>query len=295
MGALSRGRARARAGRRLRGRRSGRGLPASSSASRAGARGRGRGSTSSTTAAWAGSATPTRGGAGAARACAADPSLELAGVWTHFATADEPRVRLLRRAARALRARSPSAVKAEFPGVIAPRRQQRRDVFREPALPLRHGPLRSRGLRARSVPGRPGRARPGAGALAALLRRRRQALPGRRQRRLRPDLERAGGDLGRRAADRLRRRGAPRRSPTTPRCSSAAAATRWSARSRWTTSRSTSAPETEVEPGDEAVLIGAQGEEAILAEEVAARLGTINYEVTCGISARVPRRAVSAR
>ncbi len=47
--------------------------------------------------------------------------------------------------------------------------------------------------------------------------------------------------------------------------------------------------ETEVEPGDEAVLIGVQGEEAILAEEVAARLGTINYEVTCGISARVPR------
>jgi alanine racemase len=48
-------------------------------------------------------------------------------------------------------------------------------------------------------------------------------------------------------------------------------------------------PETEVEPGEEAVLIGAQGEEAILAEEVAARLETINYEVTCGISARVPR------
>ena len=47
--------------------------------------------------------------------------------------------------------------------------------------------------------------------------------------------------------------------------------------------------ETEVEPGDEAVLIGAQGEDAILAEEVAARLDTINYEVTCGISARVPR------
>jgi len=49
-------------------------------------------------------------------------------------------------------------------------------------------------------------------------------------------------------------------------------------------------PETEVEPGDEAVLIGAQGDDAIPAEEVAARLGTINYEVTCGISARVPRR-----
>jgi alanine racemase len=50
-------------------------------------------------------------------------------------------------------------------------------------------------------------------------------------------------------------------------------------------------PETEVEPGDEAVLIGAQGEEEIRAEEVARRLDTINYEVTCGISARVPRIA----
>jgi alanine racemase len=41
--------------------------------------------------------------------------------------------------------------------------------------------------------------------------------------------------------------------------------------------------------GTEAVLIGRQGQERILAEEVARRLGTINYEVTCGISARVPR------
>jgi alanine racemase len=51
-------------------------------------------------------------------------------------------------------------------------------------------------------------------------------------------------------------------------------------------------PDTEVEPGEEAVLIGAQGEETIRAEEVARRLGTINYEVTCGISARVPREEV---
>ena len=42
-------------------------------------------------------------------------------------------------------------------------------------------------------------------------------------------------------------------------------------------------------PGAEAVLIGAQGGERILAEEWARRLDTINYEVTCGISARVPR------
>ncbi len=41
--------------------------------------------------------------------------------------------------------------------------------------------------------------------------------------------------------------------------------------------------------GTEAVLIGARAGERILAEDVAGRLGTINYEVTCGISARVPR------
>jgi alanine racemase len=50
-------------------------------------------------------------------------------------------------------------------------------------------------------------------------------------------------------------------------------------------------PETEVQSGDEAVLIGRQGEEEILAEEVARRLETINYEVTCAISPRVPRRS----
>jgi alanine racemase len=49
-------------------------------------------------------------------------------------------------------------------------------------------------------------------------------------------------------------------------------------------------PETDVVAGDEAVLIGAQGDERILCEEVARRLATINYEVTCGVSARVPRR-----
>jgi alanine racemase len=48
-------------------------------------------------------------------------------------------------------------------------------------------------------------------------------------------------------------------------------------------------PETDVEPGDPAVLIGGQGGERILCEEVARRLRTINYEVTCGLSARVRR------
>jgi alanine racemase len=41
--------------------------------------------------------------------------------------------------------------------------------------------------------------------------------------------------------------------------------------------------------GDEVVLIGRQGEAEITAEDVAGRLGTISYEVTCGVSARVPR------
>jgi alanine racemase len=50
-------------------------------------------------------------------------------------------------------------------------------------------------------------------------------------------------------------------------------------------------PETVVESGAEAVLIGRQGGEEIRAEEIAARLGTINYEVTTAILPRVPRRA----
>jgi alanine racemase len=50
--------------------------------------------------------------------------------------------------------------------------------------------------------------------------------------------------------------------------------------------------DTTAEPGAPAVLIGAQGEERILCEDVAGRLQTINYEVTCGISSRVPRAYV---
>lgn len=41
--------------------------------------------------------------------------------------------------------------------------------------------------------------------------------------------------------------------------------------------------------GDEVVLIGAQGDQRIRAEDWAARLGTIGYEIVCGIGARVPR------
>ena len=44
-----------------------------------------------------------------------------------------------------------------------------------------------------------------------------------------------------------------------------------------------------VRVGDEVVLMGTQGDEHITATEWADRLGTISYEVVCGISARVPR------
>lgn len=45
----------------------------------------------------------------------------------------------------------------------------------------------------------------------------------------------------------------------------------------------------EVAVGDEVVLVGAQGDECIRAEEWAARLGTIGYEIVCAVSTRVPR------
>ena len=45
----------------------------------------------------------------------------------------------------------------------------------------------------------------------------------------------------------------------------------------------------EVSIGDEAVLLGSQGEERITAEEIARKIGTISYEVFCNVSARVPR------
>ncbi len=45
--------------------------------------------------------------------------------------------------------------------------------------------------------------------------------------------------------------------------------------------------------GEPAVLVGAQGGERILAEELARRLGTINYEVTCALLPRVAREYVA--
>lgn len=47
-----------------------------------------------------------------------------------------------------------------------------------------------------------------------------------------------------------------------------------------------------VEPGDEVILIGRQGHARVTADDLAAWMGTINYEVVCGVSERVPREYV---
>lgn len=51
---------------------------------------------------------------------------------------------------------------------------------------------------------------------------------------------------------------------------------------------------TNAQVGDEAVLIGRQGAEQITADEVAARYGTISYEVTSALLPRLPRVYINA-
>jgi alanine racemase len=48
-----------------------------------------------------------------------------------------------------------------------------------------------------------------------------------------------------------------------------------------------------VQPGDEVVLLGGQGSETITADDWAAMLGTISYEVVCGVGPRMPRIVVN--
>ena len=50
-----------------------------------------------------------------------------------------------------------------------------------------------------------------------------------------------------------------------------------------------------VERGDEVVLLGSQGGERITPWDWARSLETIAYEITCGISKRVPRRFLDTR
>jgi len=222
-----------------------------------------------------------------ARACDADPDLELAGVWTHFATADEPDSAFFDEQLARFEAVA-AAVKTEFPGAIA-HAANSAAVFREPRS---HFDMARCGVAVYGLD--PFQGDPAERGLAPALSLRSYvadvkhfpagASAGYGQRWKAPEDTWVGviplgyGDGVRRGltnnAEVLVR---GRRQPLVGTVS-------------MDNVTIDLGPETEVEPGDEAVLIGAQGEDAILAEEVAARLGTINYEVTCGISSRVPRR-----
>jgi alanine racemase len=224
-----------------------------------------------------------------ARACDADPSLQLAGVWTHFATADEPDSSFFDEQLARFEAVA-TAVKAEFPGVIA-HAANSAAVYRDPrshfdmvrcgvavyGLDPFQGDPAERGLEpALSL----------RSYVADVKRFAAGASAGYGQRWVAPQETWVGvvplgyGDGVRRGlsnnAEVLVR---GHRHPLVGTVS-------------MDNITIDLGPETAVEPGEEAVLIGSQDGETIRVEEVAARLETINYEVTCGISARVPRRPV---
>ncbi len=221
-----------------------------------------------------------------ARACAADPDLELAGVWTHFATADEPDSEYFHQQ-RERFAAVVATVKAEFPGVLA-HAANSAAVFRDPRS---HFDMARCGVAVYGLD--PFQGDPAERGLAPAL-----------------SLRSYVADVKRFAVGESAGYGRTWRAPTDTwvgvlplgygdgvrRGLSNNAEVLIGGR-RYPLVGTVSmdnitvdlGPETEVEPGAEAVLIGEQGGERILAEEVAGWLGTINYEITCGISARVPR------
>ncbi len=121
---------------------------------------------------------PRSGQPGRERGRSSMPGVELAGVMTHFATADElddegffaPQLAAFTSWAAPLKASTPQLIVHAANSAA---------MLRERERPVRHGPLRHRRLRHGSVRQDPGRARARAGARAELLRRRGQALRGR--------------------------------------------------------------------------------------------------------------------
>jgi alanine racemase len=224
-----------------------------------------------------------------ARACAADPDLELAGVWTHFATADEPDddegyfdAQLARFDEFA------SAAKAEFPGALA-HAANSAAVFREPRS---HHDFARCGVAVYGLD--PFQGDPAGRGLAPALSLHSYVAAVKRF----PAGQSAGYGRSWRAAaetwvgvvpvgygDGVRR-------ALSNRAEVLVGGVRRPVVGTISMDNLTVdlGPEGTVEVGEEAVLIGAQGEDRIRAEELAAHLGTINYEITCGISPRVPRR-----
>jgi alanine racemase len=224
-----------------------------------------------------------------ARACEEDPSLQLAGVWTHFATADEPDSPFFDEQLGRFEAVA-TAVKAEFPSAIA-HAANSAAVFREPRS---HFDMARCGVAVYGLD--PFQGDPAERGLAPALSLRsyvadvKRFAPGASAgygQRWRAEKATWVGVIPLGYGDGVRRGlgnnaevlVGGRRHPLVGTVS-------------MDNVTIDLGPETAVEPGAEAVLIGAQGDDAIRAEEMAARLGTINYEVTCGVSARVPRRAV---
>jgi alanine racemase len=223
-----------------------------------------------------------------ARACAEDPVLELAGIWTHFATADEPDSTFFNEQLERFAA-VVAALKSEFPGVVA-HAANSAAVFRDSKA---HFDMARCGVAIYGLD--PFQRDPADHGLEPALslhsyvadvkRFERGASAGYGQT-WRAPADTWVGVLPLGYGDGVRRglsnnaevliRG--RRHPLVGTISM----------DNLTVDLG---PETDVEPGDGAVLIGAQGGESIRAEEIARRLATINYEVTCGISARVPREA----
>jgi alanine racemase len=224
-----------------------------------------------------------------ARACAEDPQLDLAGVWTHFATADEPDSGFFDRQLERFTAVA-GALKAEFPGITV-HAANSAAVFRDPRA---HFDMARCGVAVYGLD--PFQGDPAERGLEPAM-----------------SLHSYVADVKRFSAGDSAGYGQAWRAPTDTwvgvlplgygdgvrRALSNNAEVLVRGRRRplvGTVSMDNITidlgPETDVERGDEAVLVGSQGDEAILAEEVARRIGTINYEVTCGISARVPREAL---
>jgi alanine racemase len=223
-----------------------------------------------------------------ARAVAADPDLELAGVWTHFATADEPDddggyffEQLARFEPVA------EAVHAEHPGVTV-HAANSAAVFRSERS---HFDMARCGVAIYGLD--PFQLDPTAHGLAPVLSLRSHVAAVKRfpvgqsagyGRRWRAPVDTWVGTVPLGYGDGVRR-------ALTNDCDVLVEGRRYPLVGTVSMDNLTVdlGPETTVEPGAEAVLIGRQGEGEIRAEEIAARLETINYEITCAISPRVPR------
>jgi alanine racemase len=223
-----------------------------------------------------------------ARACDADPFLEMAGVWTHFATADEPDAddgyffeQLDKFEPVA------AAVRAEFPGATV-HAANSAAVFRSARS---HFDMARCGVALYGLD--PFQDDPAARGLAPVLSLRSYVAAVKRfpagqsagyGRRWRAPVDTWVGVIPLGYGDGVRR-------ALTDNCDVLVGGRRYPLVGTVSMDNLTIdlGVETDVEPGVEAVLIGRQGEEEIRAEEIAARLDTINYEVTCGITARVPR------